>query len=244
MSSIQYEWYECVDNIRPYVAKIFTPKGSGTGFLLANSPSGGICGVGTAAHVVSHSHWWEFPIHIQHFETGETKILREKDRAMFIDLERDTAVIMFMKEDLPFPDDVLPITPEDSFLRIGNEIGWVGFPALSPDSLCFFSGRVSSYKDTRDYYLVDGVAINGVSGGPAFSPEPDNSVRIIGVISAYIPNRATSEALPGLLKVAGVRRYHEVIQSIESLDDAKEREEEESPDRPDDIDSQSISNRA
>ncbi len=34
-------------------------------------------------------------------------------------------------------------------------------------------------------YRMDGVAINGVSGGPAFYIEAEESIRIMGVVSAF-----------------------------------------------------------
>jgi hypothetical protein len=43
-------------------------------------------------------------------------------------------------------------------------------------------------------YLVDGVAINGVSGGPVF----DDRCHLAGLVSAYLPNRvAPNTTLPG-----------------------------------------------
>ena len=75
-----------------------------------------------------------------------------------------------------------------------------------PQKLCFFSGRVSAYLAEENAYLVDGVAINGVSGGPAFH----ETGKIIGLVTAYIVNRATGEALPGV----------SLIRSVASLRDA------------------------
>ena len=74
--------------------------------------------------------------------------------------------------------------------------------------------------EAEEAYLVDGVAINGVSGGPAFIPEK----MLIGVVAAYIPNRATGEPLPGLAVVRGVGQFHEVAESFRSLDEAKAQE--------------------
>lgn len=45
-------------------------------------------------------------------------------------------------------------------------------------------------------YYVDGVAIPGVSGGPAFCPNKDGSIIVVGSISAY---RHGGDSLPGLL---------------------------------------------
>lgn len=139
---------------------------------------------------------------------------------------RDTAVLLFSRGDLPLPPDPLPLTPKDKSLRVGNKIGWLGFPAIPAASLCFFSGDISAWLQTQTAYLVDGVAINGVSGGPAFhifQPDPP-LVIIVGVVSAYMPNRATGEVLPGLSVVRDVSQFHELVPTFASLDQAREAE--------------------
>ena len=83
-----------------------------------------------------------------------------------------------------------------------------------------FSGRISAWIESDNAYLVDGVAINGVSGGPAFIV----GNMLIGVVSAYIPNRAMGEPLPGLAVVRGVNQYHDLAQEFETLDQAKAKE--------------------
>ena len=50
-------------------------------------------------------------------------------------------------------------------------------------------------------YLVDGVAINGVSGGPVF----DDRCHLIGVVFAYIPNQlGENTLLPGLAAITPI----------------------------------------
>lgn len=63
------------------------------------------------------------------------------------------------------------------------------------NGLCFFSGRVSAVYDK--HFLVDGTAIHGVSGGPAFC-STTGGLRIVGSISAYLPNLVEKGAFPGL----------------------------------------------
>jgi len=92
----------------------------------------------------------------------------------------------------------------------------------------FFSGHISCYRENEDDYLVDGNAINGVSGGPAFYVDSKTSeTKICGVVTAYIPNRATGEALPGLCVVTSVEPYQEDLKKLRSIDDAKKKAEEE-----------------
>jgi hypothetical protein len=48
------------------------------------------------------------------------------------------------------------------------------------------------------FYLIDGVAINGVGGGPVFAALKNDQPQLLGTISAYMPNRMRGDALPGL----------------------------------------------
>jgi hypothetical protein len=123
------------------------------------------------------------------------------------------------------------------FLKVGNEIGWLGFAEGIAASLCFFSGKVSAWFNAQSAYLVDGVTINGVSGGPGFHlvDVEDNPVRVMGVVSAYIANRATGEVLPGLSVVRDVAQFHELAPAFASIDQAREAEAlpEPPPPQPD-----------
>ena len=164
----EISWREAIEIVKPYVVKIDTPDGSGTGFLCAYTKSKLLCGIATAEHVVNKSHLWEEPIRIHHFISGKTKLLHASNRVIFRDLKLDTAVIIFAKGKIPFPEDTLIFLSEKKYRKAGNEIGWVGFPSVSPNNLCFFTGRISCWINDLRTYLVDGVAINGVSGGPVF----------------------------------------------------------------------------
>lgn len=213
------EWRQAVKIIEPFVLKIKTPRGSGTGFLCAYTKDQKICGIATAAHVIANSHLWEEPIRLEHYISGETKLLREPNRIILIDSDRDTAVIIFKKEDMPLPDRTLPFIRKRKYLQVGVEIGWVGFPVVSPENLCFFTGRNSCWLNK--FYLVDGVAINGVSGGPAFYII-DKGIKIIGCMSAYLPNRVGST--PGLAMISDVDQYLDTIKTVKSWHAAKKKE--------------------
>jgi hypothetical protein len=219
-------WSQAADLIKPHVVRISTPESSGSGFLICNGKNNQICGVATAAHVVAHAHYWEQPIRIHHFSSGKALVLHKATRAVLLDQPRDTAALMFIRGDVPFPPEPMPLPPEDMVLRVGHEIGWLGFPAIPAASLCFFAGKVSAWIEERSAYLVDGVAINGVSGGPAFhvASAGDHPVVVMGVVSAYVPNRATGEALPGLSVVRDVAQFHELAPTFASLDQAQSAE--------------------
>ena len=218
------EWHNAVDVIRPYVVKIATPRGSGTGFLFGYAGNPDLCAIATAAHVVDQSHHWEEPIRLYHYESGKTNFTRREGRAIVLDEKIDSAAIIVPRGELELPNELLDLAPEGQALRVGIEVGWVGFPAVASDSLCYFSGRISSFVQSESAYLVDGVAINGVSGGPAIHLMPDGSVHIIGVVSAYIPNRATGDALPGLSVVRDVVQLQQLVRSFKSLEDAHDKE--------------------
>ena len=217
------QWYEAVQIIDQYVFRISTPRGSGTGFLISCPKTSNVCGIATAAHVIDQAHYWEEPLRIFHARTGKSLLVRHDQRAVFLDVDRDTAVILLNRGELDLPNDMLPLAPKDNFLKVGNEIGWLGFPAIPGASLCFFGGKISGFIHDQEAYLVDGVAINGVSGGPAFHLTEALPI-IMGVVSAYVPNRATGETLPGLGVVQGVTQFHQLAPTFASLEQAKSQE--------------------
>ena len=180
--------------------------------------------IATAAHVIDFPHYWAQPIRIQHFKSGKTVFLNPPDRFIDIDYTKDTASIVIRAGELPFPQVTLPIISEDKCLKVGVEVDWMGFPAIAPTNLCFFSGNTSCWVEAEGLYFVDGVAINGVSGGPTFSINRDNKVQIIGIVSAYVPNRATGAQLPGLCVVRDVFPLYETIRKLKNLEEAKKQE--------------------
>lgn len=203
---------QAVSIVQPHVVRIMMPDSAGTGFLISRSMDATaptMCGIATAAHVVSHAHAWDEPIRIEHAASGQSVVIRSTERSVFIDEKRDTAVMICNCGTLPLPKALLPIAPKGRFLAVGHAIGWFGFPAVAESTLCFFGGRISAWVQSESAYLVDGVAINGVSGGPVFVTEGDGVV-VLGVVSAYIPNRATGESLPGLALVRDVSHFHDL----------------------------------
>lgn len=114
----------------------------------------------------------------------------------------DTALIYLDTAD-PLIDigNLLPVLPADSMLARGTEVGWLGFPSIAGPELCFFRGVVSGYLGNPPTYLMDGVAINGVSGGPVF----DDRCHLVGMVSAYLPNQLDQETLlPGLSAITPI----------------------------------------
>ena len=217
------EWQEAVDKIKPFVVRISTPNGSGTGFLISRSSLSPICAIATAAHVVGDAYRWELPIRIDHYQSSKTLLLHHSERKIIVRDTTDTAAILINKSNLLLPDEQPTLITEGKSIRVGVEVGWLGFPAVWPHDLCFFSGRVSAYSNDNNAYVIDGVAINGVSGGPTLYIVGDN-VYVMGVVTEYIVNRATGEALPGLSLVRDVGQFQELVKELRTIDEAqKER---------------------
>ncbi len=214
-------WRQGVEIIKPHIVKVRTPRGFGTGFLCTYTEDKKYCAVATAAHVISESYIWEEPIRIHHYVSKKVRLLREPDRIVWLDYDLDTAVILFPRGDLPLPQTTLPFISEKHHLKVGEEIGWVGFPAVSSQNLCFFSGMNSCWIDDSRTYLVDGVAINGVSGGPAFYTTT-KGIKIIGSVTAYLPHR--TGITPGLSMISDVDQFLDVIKTIKDWGEAKKKE--------------------
>ena len=122
----------------------------------------------------------------------------------------DTALIYLRTSEEILPQGhLLPMLDWDREMPKGTEIGWVGFPVIGGGEFCFFKGTISGHVKSPPTYLVDGVAINGVSGGPAL----DNRAHIIGLVSSYMPNQLneyiTLPGLVGLVPINAIRFYME-----------------------------------
>lgn len=220
-------WNSIVEKVAPYVVKIETPGGHGTGFLCLYNQDSSLLGIATAYHVVEDADKWQQPIRMRHDSSSTTVFLKEYDRTILVDVDSDSAVILTKPSDLQLPKNTIPLLPISSPLDIAAEVGWLGFPSIAPNTLCFFSGSISARQEWRHAYLIDGVAINGVSGGPVMYSTEADGVQIVGTISAYISNRATGSTLPGLAMARDVSHFHEMISMIKTLDEAREKKQEQ-----------------
>ena len=220
-------WNDIVQKVTPYVVKIETPSGHGTGFICLYNETRQFFGIATAYHVVGHADEWLQPIRIHYHTPGAVSFLREGQRVIFSDRARDSAVIFAEIGDLKLPKELIPLLPVETRLPIGVDVGWLGYPAMSAHQLCFFSGNVSAFQEFRHAYLIDGVAINGVSGGPVLHLTAADGVHIVGSVSAYIANRATGQTLPGLSMAQDVSHLHEIVKHIQSMDEAFAKQKEQ-----------------
>jgi hypothetical protein len=219
-------WEQVVQKVTPYIFKIETPAGHGTGFLCLYNDTKTFCGIATALHVVEYANTWKQPIRLTHYGSSEQLFLKDPEHIILTDWKTDSAVILFQKPAFELPRELIELIPLDTPLSIGNEVSWLGFPAIEPHTLCFFSGNISAWQDFRKAYLIDGVAINGVSGGPVTYLHSTDGVKVVGIVSAYRANRAAGDTLPGLLYAQDVSHFHGVIHRIRSLDDANKKKQE------------------
>jgi hypothetical protein len=217
-------WFEAVEAILPHVFRIETPGSHGTGFFVGRAASGKDFGIATAAHVIDHADRWGQPIRVYHQASGRHVKLDEFQRIVLRNPGKDVAALFLDLGEFDLPLDAIPLVPEGKSLKVGVELGWMGYPGVAPSESCFFSGRVSNYRRTDEEYLIDGVAIHGVSGGPAFHLGPKGPV-IVGLVTQYVPNRATGDALPGVAVVQSVASVRTQISAIKSFGAAKEESE-------------------
>lgn len=229
-------WNEIVDKVTPHILKIETPGGHGSGFLCLYNHNATYLGIATAHHVIGHATKWLEPVRLTQYPSGKSVLIQaSKDRVIWANEQNDSAVMIVPKDHvsaLDWPDSVLPLLPIEKRLPIGSEIGWLGYPALGPANMvCFFNGIVSAWQDSQNVYLVDGVAINGCSGGPVVCPTSADGVQIVGALSAYIANRATGEALPGLSVAQDVSYFIKVAEHVKTVDDARKQQEQQERER-------------
>jgi hypothetical protein len=215
----------CYKKLLPYVFSIKTPEGSGSGFFLGYNEDRSISAFATAAHVVEDAEDWKKPIRLRHHDTGQEQFLKDGDRVVWLDRRRDSALILITTPGFELPKAALPMMPADKYQPVGSEIAWVGYPGIASPHLCMFRGMVSAFLTSDDSYLIDGVAINGVSGGPVFSERGDGLPTLLGTVSAYLPNRNRGDSLPGLMSAQDVAPFHDMLQTLTSIDEARRKKQ-------------------
>lgn len=206
--------------VRPHTVKLSTAGNMGCGFLV-DTPvlQSGRPGVllATAWHVIQSAVDTAGALDVYHFSSGNSCRIPASDFGVLSDKGRDLAVVFFERSHLPdLPVECLHLL--DDVLPPGQEISWCGYPAgvliswsIKGDLLCHFSGTISaSYGKNNKDYLIDGVTINGISGGPAYL-EQEGKLIVVGVVTNYYPNIQRNGVLPGLGAIRGI---DEIMQSI------------------------------
>ena len=123
-------WDEVVRRVTPYVVKIETPTGHGTGFLCLSSKESNVYGIATAKHVVSHADDWQQPIRIHHEASQSAALVKEDERGILTDSDRDSAFVIIPQRHFEFPESLIPLFPVKRVLPIGADVGWIGYPSV------------------------------------------------------------------------------------------------------------------
>ena len=212
-------WSDVVNSTLPCIVKIETPTGHGTGFLCFHNEAKSMYAIATAGHVINHADKWMEPIRIYNQDGSKSLLLNANARHVTMGELSDSAIILFSKaQDLFKHTSPLPLLDKEYVLKVGTQVGWIGFTTLEPDTPCFFSGMISARQDHKNAYLIDGVAINGVSGGPVLHIDEKEDIKVVGTVSAYRMNRTSGETLPGLLIAQDLTLFHDVITHIQSVE--------------------------
>ena len=190
-------WNEAARQVAAQVVRIETHDSWGTGFFIYGEPEAGVLTIGTAYHVIENT--GKKPVHVK-VADGRTLVVNDRAPGMIYARLGDLDAVVIIctgLDDIPVPTVPL-LDKRESLLSVGVELGWLGYPQVAPGRLCFFSGKISAIID-EDHFFVDGTAIHGVSGGPAFCITADGP-KIVGSITAYLPNWVVEKdtTLPGL----------------------------------------------
>ena len=179
------DWSRLVEEIKPYIVKIETPHGSGTGFQIGEDAKWAYAITVTAHHVIAFAEEWRLPLKITREAPSESlKLPPAAPGGSRIRRTRQDASSLF----LPVKRHLPQITLHPASLPVGTEVGWLGYPgSVSGGKLAFFSGRISVVLHEERNYLLDGVVLPGVSGGPVFT-ERDGRIAIVGLVTSHIPN--------------------------------------------------------
>ncbi len=208
-------WVNASAAVRDCAVPIETPTGRGTGFAVQPPPGTTHQTVMTAHHVIDHALKWREPIRITHFPSGKQAFLGPGARVITPNASRDMALIQFSADDLQLPANGIDILKKKKYVLDSVQVGWLGYPAVAPNNICFFTGYISTWLERDEAYLVDGVAINGVSGGPAFYEGENGKMWIIGIVTEYRPNYATGAPLPGVSLIRSTSPLMEFYDSMQ-----------------------------
>ena len=209
-------WSVAVKQMQGNLVRIETHgDGYGSGIIIPPpTDTPGNCCVLTAFHVIKLA-----------YETGATITIRNSSgvcidlpsllRTIFFVKDRDQAIVSFNAPNEFGSLHTMHFLSGDSHYNPGVELGWLGFPRLDKarDIPCFLSGRISAYLPEDEAYLIDGVSIHGVSGGPAFYCSDDGKVVLAGIVTNYYPNEVNNQAWPGLAMFRTVKPLMELYEA-------------------------------
>ena len=223
------DWENHVDQIAPFVVKIQTQFGYGTGYIFWQDDT--YCCIATAKHVISPANekGWEQAILISLPNGSVVRFYPSNRRILEGTNSSDSAAILVHKNGLNFPPNCLPLWNFSGEIPIGASVGWLGFPQVVDQSVpnpSFFSGNISNAFQHLQQYAIDGVAIHGVSGGPLFCTAEGGGALVIGTISSYFPNTIVAEgnekSLPGISIAHSFSTFSRIIDNLNDSGKLKE----------------------
>ena len=199
----KFEWYQAVKLMQQNLVRIEAGNsvGSGVRFAVPDKYEAQYnhC-ILTAHHVIKDILKDKLPLSIIP-ESDRKKKWTIEDWSIVHNQEHDHALVMFGCADCMPPFRPYKILEPKSHYVPGVEIGWLGYPNISGLNgvACFSHGYISAYLKKEEAYLVDGVSIHGMSGGPAFVCENDGTIVLAGVVTNYLANRRPDgKVLPGM----------------------------------------------
>ena len=222
-------WDSHCSEVMKHVVKIETYNGHGTGFHYATTKR--LTAIITAHHVVWEANYWDHPIIISRPESeAESEKFRfdgqKEEISIYASEDQDCALILINHingRSFSFPLDRLHFLKEiDEIenIRVGSQVGWIGFPQIhQPDQPCFFTGSISALGEKS--YIIHGVALPGVSGGPVFlegEVEVDggstSQLSVIGSITSRnpVPGSSQEGVLQGLSSAENLLFVDEIIE--------------------------------
>ena len=139
-------WTRAIELVSQQVVGISTPKYLGTGFVSYGRQRGTRV-VATGQHVIEAAINDEAPIHVAYGQRililGNTGLNRRFLHKTTWGV--DSAILAFVTHELPQP--TIPIlnpanSVELSHVKVGTEVGWLGFPNLARISQCALERRL------------------------------------------------------------------------------------------------------
>lgn len=112
-------------------------------------------------------------------------------------------------------------------IQPGGKVGWAGFPTFVKEKTetphpCYFEGVVSAVvdkveKEGKLFYLVDGHGGKGVSGGPLWCWNDEQSTyEVIGICRQYL--KSQDKATPGLVVFESINPIIKYLKTSNELE--------------------------
>lgn len=221
-----------ITGVLPFMFRIETPYGNGSGFAFCRSDiNGGLLGIATASHVIFNADKWRTPMRIYNTHRNVEFFLRHgDDYSVLPHPKNDSAVIIVRvpKASHLFDNGFCTLLEQGARLPLGHDVHWLGYPGIPQAPISnpsFFSGKISSINLEHSVYLIDGVSIHGLSGGPVFCSFNDQ-LRVVGTNKSYHPNRTVGgEAWPGLMGAQDVSYFHDFLLQLKDLEEIEVEKE-------------------